>query len=105
MPLTKEQRAAGRAWREQCRAALSELNKTSPPDLPVLAVTRHTRHNCSARGGLSKSFELREHYDLSPDGILAWIWKEGKCACGMTGRSVDGYIVDARTRPPLGRTA
>lgn len=42
---------------------------------------------------------------LAVAGTFAWIWKQGKCTCGLTARSREGYVEDARTRPPLGRTA
>jgi len=133
--LTRDEKLAGRWFRQRCQEALDSLNETEPPVLLVLPFGRHFRHECSSRGGRSTSFELKEHYDLNPDiwvcycsmlgehsgsfphwdcqggrvlaasGIIAWIWKEGKCACGLTARSHAGFVVDARERPPLGRTA
>jgi hypothetical protein len=103
--LTRAEKAIGRAWRAERLAALQALNAENPPGELVPPFGRHFRHNCAARQGRSTSFELKERYDRCPDAPLGWIWKEGKCACGLTARSSDGYVVDARERPPLGRTA
>ena len=37
-------------------------------------------------------------------GRLAFVYREGRCTCGLTGRSHDNRVVDARERAPLGRT-
>jgi hypothetical protein len=101
--LSRDERAAGRAWRQECRARLAGLNAADPPDLLVLAVTHHIRHECPREGGRPVSMELKERYEPHPSLPLAWIWKEGRCRCGALGRSRDGYVVDSRERPPLRR--
>lgn len=135
MALTRDEKLAGRWYRQHCQEALDALNAAEPPALLVPPFGRHFRHECSARGGRSTSFELKENYDPNKDiwvcycsaiavhgpsfphdgcqggrvlavaGVIAWIWKEGKCACGLTARSKTGFVVDARERPALGRTA
>lgn len=111
MSLSPAERAAGREWRSARQAFLTALNTDSPPDLSVPCVVRHVRHECAARGGVSKSFEFKEQYELNPElpglaaGTIAWVWTQGKCACGTTGRSIDGRIVIVAERPPLRRTA
>jgi hypothetical protein len=114
---------------------LDVLNRDDPPRLLVPSFGAHFRHSCESRQGRSTSFELKEQYELNPDiwvcycsvveahgpsfphddcqggrplcqaGILAWIWKEGKCACGLTARSRQGFIAVAAERPPLRRAA
>lgn len=122
--LSQSERRAGRQWVAQQQALLDELNATDPPALLVPPFGRHFRHNCASRDGRSTSFELKERYVpnpaiVTPDiafqagakmevflaaGVLAWIYKEGRCHCGLTARSLQGFYVDARERPPLGRT-
>lgn len=34
---------------------------------------------------------------------LGFIYREGKCVCGLVARSADGRVVDAQARPPIGR--
>lgn len=108
--LTQEEKLAGRFWREQCQDALRALNILEIPDVVVpLFAGRFFRHECPARGGRSTSFEVKEVYrpnpeltDL-PEGRLAWIYREGRCGCGLTARSADGRVVDAHVRAPLRR--
>lgn len=38
---------------------------------------------------------------LSVEGRFGFIYKEGKCACGATARSIVGRLVDAWERPPI----
>jgi hypothetical protein len=102
--LTRAERAAGRAWRQECRDRLDRLNAEDPPGLLLLALQHHVRHECPAVAGRSVSMELKERYEAHPELPVAWIWKEGRCRCGLLGRSRDGYVVDSRDRPPLRRT-
>jgi hypothetical protein len=39
-----------------------------------------------------------------PAGRLGFIYRAGKCGCGLTGRSRSGRVVDAQERPPMGRS-
>jgi hypothetical protein len=103
-PLTAEQKAAGRIWRDGRQAALDALNADRPPGMTVLTVARVCRHACGSRG--SRALVLREHYETSPDGLLAFIWRDGHCSsCGMTARSSGGRVVLAAERPPLAGAA
>ena len=135
MSLTPAEKLAGRAFRDELVAWLEALNQSEPTVMQPPSVTRHVRHDCPARSGLSTSFEMKEIYVTSPvynvcscgamiagdeagwhhpvsgcerfvvpAGRFALIYTEGKCACGMTGRSPEGRLVDAWERPPMGRT-
>jgi hypothetical protein len=55
-----------------------------------------------------KPHPLQDH-DCGPGeliqaGRLGFFYKQGKCSCGIIGRSRAGVLVDAWARPPLGRT-
>jgi hypothetical protein len=100
--LTPAEKAAGRVFRDAACAALTALHSASPADLSFPVVVHHPRHLCAALDDRSISFECREVYQLSPDGIFAFIYKEGKCRhCQITSRSQDWLFVLAAERPPL----
>lgn len=109
-PLTPGEKAAGRELRGEIRAWLARRNAEDPPGMLVPSVLRHVRHDCPDRGGVSTSFGMREKYVLVPArgglaaGRLAFIFTEGRCRCGMSGRSGDVRVVDAYDRPPMGRS-
>jgi hypothetical protein len=39
----------------------------------------------------------------APEGRFGFLYSEGRCRCGIHGRSPLGRIVDAYDRPPMGR--
>jgi hypothetical protein len=99
--LTPAQKAAGRRFRDQCAAELAALNASSPPDGSALAFWRVYRHDCPAAAGASVGIDLHEHYQLSPDRVLACLWKDGRCPdCGLVVRSGTVRVVIAADRPP-----
>lgn len=95
--LTPEQKMAGRAFRAQCVAELAVLSGDGGYYCsPYITWYRHT---CGQRG--SWALFLRQHYRTSPDGLFAFIWREGTCsACGTTVRSGSGRFVLAADNPP-----
>jgi hypothetical protein len=133
--LTRAEKLAGRWFRQQMHEHLAVVNAADPPSVSVPWVLRHVRHNCASRDGLSVSFEAREVYVLSPEiwvcycsaagllgdsfphddcqggvvaaaeGRFAYIYKEGRCTCGVTGRSPSGHVADAYERLPIGGKA
>ncbi len=110
MPLTAEEKAVGRAFRDACQAPLDARNEADPPGVLVLPLWRVVRHECPAAGGASIGITLRETCERSPEyracccgaveptgryfphpdcdgskvvaagGRFAWTWKEGKCS-------------------------
>ena len=108
--LSVAEKEAGRELRAEIRAWLARRNDADPPGVLVPSVLHHVRHDCPDRGGVSTSFEMKERYVLVPArpgleaGRLAFIFTEGGCRCGMTGRSGDVRVVDAYDRPPMGRS-
>lgn len=74
MPLSKDEKAAGRAFRDARQAILDVLNAESPPGVRALVYWRVVRHECKAQRGASVGITLREHYEESPE---YWL-----CACG-----------------------
>jgi hypothetical protein len=131
MALSSVEKRAGTAFLEEEVAKLNAANVLLPPDIVVRYFgPRHYRHECPARGGRSVSFDIREVYILSPQlwvcycssvlerphgdcqgavkveaGRFGFFYREGKCACDITARSLDGLLVDAYERPPLGRVS
>ncbi len=105
--LTPAEKEAGRAFLTERAAALAArpaVDMLVPPYIP-----HHMRHLCP-KLGKSVSFELKEDYSESPGyegvpaGRFAWVYREGKCPdCGLSARD-EGRLVDARVRPPLGRS-
>jgi len=130
-PLTAREQEAGRHFRDACQGALDAINAADPPGGNASPLWRVVRHPCEAHGGGSTGIELREHYLLIPryavcycsrigpvtddfphqdcgassvmseEGLLAWIWKDGRCDdCGLAVRSRRGRVVLAALRPP-----
>jgi hypothetical protein len=75
MPLTAEEKQAGRAFRSARQALLDALNKLDPPGVFVLPLWRVVRHECPAAGGASIGITLRETCEPSPE-----YWA---CRCGV----------------------
>jgi hypothetical protein len=131
MALSSAEKRVGKVFRDEREADLKILNAMQPPGIVVhYWGPRHYRHECLARGGRSVSFDIREVYILSPQlwvcycssvlerphddcqgavkveaGRFGFFYREGKCACGITARSLDGLLVDAYERPPLARAS
>lgn len=135
MSLTPVEKQAGRAFRDARQSALSLLNETWPPDRYALVFWRVVRHECEKAGGASIGITLREVCEPSPEywqcycgevglpgkafphracgvskvvataGQFAFIWKKGKCSCGLAVRTRKGRFVIAADRlPDHGRT-
>lgn len=101
MGLTDEQKTAGRAFRAACQAGLNELNRREPPGGDGDPLLRVVRHPCTARGGASAGIALREHYTAGVDGLLCFIWKDGRCPeCSLLLRSTTGTVDLTARRPP-----
>lgn len=115
MSLTRQEKTAGRAFRDAAQAQLLASIEADPPDHLVPNFLAYYRHTCPAREGRSTALELREVYVASPSypeqgvaaGRFAFIYKQGSCrGCGQTARSRAGRLVDAWERPPIaGRVA
>lgn len=118
MPLTAEEKAAGRAFRDARQAVLDARNAADPPGVFVLPLWRVVRHECPAANGASVGITLREHCEPSPAylacycgavgaaggyfphddcdgskvisaaGQFAFMWKEGKCSGSGCGLAV-----------------
>lgn len=102
--LTEPEKAAARAFRDRCQAELDRLNDDEPADIMMPVLLHHVRHVCPVLGK-SVSFEMKEVYQTSEDGRFGFIYREGRCSdCKITGRSRKARLVDATTRPPLGRS-
>jgi hypothetical protein len=101
MSLTAEQKKAGRVFRDACQDELNALNAREPAGGTAHPLHRVERHPCKARGGASAGLALREHYRAGADGLLCFIWKDGRCPdCGLVLRSAAGIIDLAARRPP-----
>jgi hypothetical protein len=115
MPLSPEEKAAGRAFRDEMQVALLRSHTADPPDHVVPNFIALYRHACPRRQGRSTALELKERYIPSPPypdhgvpaGRFAFIYREGVCrGCGQTARSKAGRLTLAEERPPLhGRVA
>jgi hypothetical protein len=104
--LTEAEKLAGRMFREASCAALEALWERDPADLTVPVVVRHYRHLCAAQDGKSVSLEVAEVYQVSPDGLFAFVYKDGRCKrCRITARSRDWLFFLAAERPPLRRAS
>jgi hypothetical protein len=131
--LDRAEKLAGRWFKAQMDAYLDRLNAEDPPNFVVPEVLRNPRHDCAHRGGVSTSFKMAEIYVTSPEiwicycsaaglmgpdfphddcqgGVVAapearfgFLYSEGRCRCGIHGRSPSGRITDAYDRPPIGR--
>jgi hypothetical protein len=113
--LTADEKAAGRAFRDERLADLAAL----PPAARCSSFIREYRHSCPRSNGVSVAVRMKEHYELSPSvfignprsepgpgvflpaGLFAFIWLDGTCTCGLTVRS-SGRIVLAAERGPHG---
>ncbi len=96
VPLTREQKLAGREFRARCSKLLSALAEASPAGARCSVYTVWYRHLCLGRG--SWALFLREHRRESPDGLFAFCWREGTCSrCNLTVRS-GGRVVRAAVR-------
>lgn len=116
MGLTAVEKRAGRQFRDERTAWLSELNRVDPATYQPPVFIGIYRHLCPARNNRSTAMELKERYVTSPQyveggllvaaGRFGYLYREGQCrACGQTARSGVGRLVDAFVRPPLtGRT-
>lgn len=129
MPLTPDEKAHGRLFRDTAQAALTNRNRIDPPDYKPPNFLGLYRHNCTAQpNNRSVAIQLKEVYLFSsapiapqaaedlmdtsvPEaGTVGWggqsdvfgfIIKEGVCkGCGKVARSPAGRLVDARGRPP-----
>ena len=104
--LSRHEVQAGKLFRAACRERLA---RAGPPDIAVPVWIHHYRHECEARGRLSWTLALTEHYIYSPEywvcycsfvavksasfphedcqggkvltpaGFFAFYWKQGQC--------------------------
>jgi hypothetical protein len=125
MPLTPDQKAALRVFRDASQALLNGLNLIDPPGMSAHVFHRVVRHECADADGASVGITLREVREESPEfqmvygklypvqkqgiplgvpakvvaaaGEFAWLWKEGRCSgCGLAVRTAKGrYVVSA----------
>lgn len=130
MILDPGEKRAGRIFRAKAQAALDDLNKRDPAAATAPPFLANYRHPCPVHPGRTLTFELREHYDESPQlwvcpcgevdwepyfphpdcdggtivaqaGRFGFIWQEGRCPdCRLRVRSTEGRLVDALVRPP-----
>jgi hypothetical protein len=66
VPLTKQEKVAGRAFRETQQRALRERCEADPPTYVVPHFLAIFRHLCERRDNVSTALELREVYIASP---------------------------------------
>lgn len=115
MSLTVAEKAAGRAFRDEWLGKLAAM----PPAARCSSFIREYRHACDRNNGASVAVRMKEHYELSPmafvgnppsdpapgvfvpEGLFAFIWLDGNCACGLTVRS-NGRLVLAAQRGRYG---
>jgi hypothetical protein len=79
------------------------------PEFWVLLGEGDVPEQAMTPGEMLERVKLRpglDDYDHIPPGVVAFIYREGKCsACGMTGRSGTGRVADALERPVIGGKA
>ncbi len=94
MPLTSEQKAAGRAFRAALATRVASLNESDPPHLLCSPWSPpYLRHECEGQRAGTVAMALREQSEDSPDGLFRFTWLEGRCHhCQVTARSSSGYL-------------
>lgn len=93
--LTSDQKFSGRCFRDRWREHLAGLPPAHAACPPYLVWYRHP---CAERG--SWALFLRQHYRTSPDGLFAFIYRQGTCShCDFSVRST-GRLVLAEGNPP-----
>lgn len=68
--LTKEEKAAGRVFRDFAQNKLLETFETNPPDHQPPNFLSIFRHPCGGRGNRSTALELKERYEFSPSYVV-----------------------------------